>query len=72
MKTLTDITVTLRPELFGGRSFSKATLYQPPATLDTEHPGASEPVSLKIAPAEHGISIAIPSLGLWGIVKLEN
>jgi len=72
MKKLTNFTVRLDKALFGGRTFSKATLYQPPATLDKANPGASEPVSLEVKPVDNGVEITVPELLLWGIVKLEK
>ncbi|MEW6355010.1 MAG: hypothetical protein AB1696_01685 [Planctomycetota bacterium] len=72
MKKVTNIKVTLDKALFGGRTLSKATLYQPPAKLDKANPGASEPVSLGIRQVENGIEITVPELDLWGIVKLEK
>lgn len=71
MKKLKNVKVTLHKDLFGGRSFTKATLYCPPAVLDRQDPGASEPVSLRIEPAGNDVTVAIPKLELWGVVKLE-
>lgn len=72
MRKLTNFKVTLEKSLFGGNAFSKATLYCPPAKLDPEKPGASDPIPLELRQAESGALIAIPELSLWGIVKLER
>ncbi len=71
MKMLKNVKVTLHRDLFGGRSFAKATLYAPPAALDRQHPGASEPVSLRVEPTGSGVAITLPELDIWGIIKLE-
>ena len=71
MKKQKNVKVTLRHDLFGGRSFTKATLYCPPAVLNRQDPGASDPVSLPIQPAGKGVSVTLPELDLWGILKLE-
>ena len=71
VKTLRNVRMTLHQDLFGGRSFTRATLYAPPSSLDRSRPGASEPLPLGIEPTDHGTTIVIPQLDLWGIVKLQ-
>lgn len=72
MGRLARVTVRLDRALFGGRSFSKATLYAPPPALDAKNPGASEPVPLELQNSPAGLTLTIPELDLWGIVKLED
>jgi hypothetical protein len=66
-----NIKVTLDKNLFGGRSFAKATLHAPPPALDPQNPGASEPLALRVEPTDHGTVISVPELDYWAIVKLE-
>lgn len=69
--TVKNVKVTLHKDLFGGRAFAKATLFAPPSSLDRENPGASEPLPLRVEPTENGITVTIPELNYWGILKLE-
>ncbi|HPA17191.1 MAG TPA: hypothetical protein PLU30_05555 [Verrucomicrobiae bacterium] len=72
MKRLRGVKVELERALFGDRSFSKATLYAPPLALDPKNPGVSQPVSLKLERSATGLTLTIPELDLWGIVKFET
>lgn len=72
VKRLAGVSVRLERSLFGDRDFSKATLYAPPPRLDPQNPGASEPVPLKVERSVTGLTLTIPELDLWGIVKLEG
>ena len=71
-KKLTGVEVTLDKSLFSGRSFSKATLYRPPAKFDPQAPGVSQPVSLEIRSVKGRTALTVPELDLWAIVKLER
>ncbi len=53
--------VELAADVFGGRKFSRATLYAPQA----------EPQTLKVRPTDRGVKVAVPRLGLWGVLRLD-
>ena len=53
--------VRIRRDLFAGRKLTRATLHAPGA----------EPVALKLASDGDEIRVAVPELGLWGVVELD-
>lgn len=71
VRKIANVKVALDRALFGGRTFSKATLSAPPPALDFKNPGASEPRALRLDPSPAGVTLTIPELDLWGIVKLD-
>jgi hypothetical protein len=56
-----DFRLAVRDSLFGHR-ITSAVLHAPEA----------EPLRLDVAASENGVEIAIPGLGLWGILRLEH
>ena len=68
----TTVTLVLDKSLFGGKVFRQATLYAPPAAFDAKSPGASDPLAVDVKADGHFTTVRIPSLRLWGIVKLER
>lgn len=71
-KSLARISVRLGRELFGGHDFSKATLYAPPQKFDAENAGVGEVTRLRLERSGTGLTLTIPKIDLWGIVKLEK
>lgn len=69
---LKNVKVTLRKDLFRGRSFGKSVFYGPPPSLDRQHSGKCQPLTLPIASTDNGIVIAIPELDGWGIIQLVD
>lgn len=67
----THVTVELESSLFGGRRFTSAEFVSVPerATADNE---AAEPVRLKVTVRGEKMSIGVPKLGLWGLLKLDS
>jgi len=66
-----NVKVSLHKGIFDGRTLAKATLYTPPPSLDRRNPGASEPVPLHVEPTSSGVTVTIPELDYWGILKME-
>ena len=66
-----NVKVSLHKGIFDGRTLAKATLYAPPPSLDRQNPGASEAVPLHVEPTSSGVTVTIPELDYWGILKVE-
>jgi len=67
-----ELKLIIDTSLFGRADFAKAILYAPPAEFDPQNPGASEPMDLDIKARGTRVTIRVPALGVWAIVKLHR
>jgi hypothetical protein len=56
------LTLRLRADLFGGRTFSKATLHTPKA----------QPAALALSSDRATTTVKVPELELWAIIELGD
>ncbi len=56
----TDFRLSIARSIFGGAEIAQATLLAP----------GREPTALALTRTESGVDVTVPSLGLWGIVRL--
>lgn len=62
MREKVPSTATISLEAFGGRAYRKAVLYTPDA----------QPRELALSPADGEMSLEVPSLWTWAVVRLAD